>query len=83
LQSNFADWEAKKVKVCTAVDETLGEEWQGCVGSFTKLWDEDDIEYDPQTTAAVVCVEKGARDELRNLLAEAGIPQQQIATWDY
>ncbi|CAM6017319.1 unnamed protein product [Sphagnum balticum] len=82
-QSNFADWEAKKVKVCTAVDETSGEEWQGCVGSFTKLWDEDDIEYDPQTTAAVVCVEKGSRDELRNLLAEAGIPQQQIATWDY
>ena len=82
-QDKFAEWESKNVKVRTTVDDAAGEEWQGNVGSFTSLWDEDDLEYDPFTTVAIVCVEKATRPELMELLEEAGIPKEQIVSWEY
>jgi len=82
-QDKFADWESRNVKVRATVDDKAGEEWQGDVGSFTSLWDEDDLEYDPFTTAAVVCVEQESRQELMELLEEAGIPSEQIVSWQY
>lgn len=71
------------MKVRTTVDDATGEEWQGNVGSLTALWDEDDLEYDPNTTGVVVCVEKEARQELMELLEEAGIPKEQVVSWEY
>lgn len=65
------------------VDDAAGEEWQGAVGSFRSLWDEDDLEYDPNTTAAIVCVEEESRKELTELLEEAGIPKEQILSWKF
>lgn len=71
------------MKVRTTVDDASGEEWQGAVGSLTSLWDEDDLEYNPNTTGAIVCVDKEARQEMMNLLEEAGIPKEQIVSWEY
>ncbi|XP_024358157.1 fruit protein pKIWI502 [Physcomitrium patens] len=82
-QEKFADWESRSVKVRATVDDAAGEEWQGAVGSFRSLWDEDDLEYDPNTTAAIVCVEEESRKELTELLEEAGIPKEQILSWKF
>lgn len=82
IQDKYEDWESKNVKVRVTVDDAAGEEWQGNVGSLTALWDEDDLEYDPHTTGAIVCVEKETRQELMELLEEAGIPKEQIVTWE-
>lgn len=71
------------MKVRTTVDDASGEEWQGAVGSLTSLWDEDDLEYNPNTTGAIVCVGKEVRQEVMNLLEEAGIPKEQIVSWEY
>ena len=59
-----------------------GQEWDGHVGSLTTLWDEDDIEYDPQCTGVVVCVEPELRKEINDLLSEAGIEEKQIIRWE-
>jgi NAD(P)H-flavin reductase len=82
-QDKYSDWESKNVKVRPTVDDTAGEDWQGNVGSFTSVWDEDDLEYDPFTTGAVVCVEKESRPEVMELLEEAGIPKEQIVSWEF
>lgn len=81
-KGKFKEWEKKQVKIRTTVSSTGGEDWEGFVGSFTSLWDEDDIEYDPDTTAVVVCVEDNARSEMKELLSDAGIPEKQIIYWD-
>ncbi|KAL2651045.1 hypothetical protein R1flu_019173 [Riccia fluitans] len=81
-KDRFGLWEGKKAKVRTIVENTNGEAWDGPVGSLLTLWDEDDIEYDPMTTGVVVCVEKSRREEVKSLLAEAGVPEGQIVTWD-
>lgn len=81
-KGKFKEWEKKQVKIRTTVSSTAGEDWEGFVGSFTSLWDEDDIEYDPDTTAAVVCVEDDARTEMKELLSHAGIPEKQVIYWD-
>jgi hypothetical protein len=49
---------------------------------MTALWDEDDIEYDPECTGVVVCVEPGLRKEVDDLLLEAGIAEKQILRWE-
>lgn len=82
-QALFTKWEEKKaVKVRTIVDSSDGEDWSGYKGSFTNLWDEDDIEYDPLTTGVVVAVESSKREEVKSLLAEAGVPDAQIVFWE-
>lgn len=81
-QHKYGDWESKNVKVRTTVDDKSGEEWQGNVGSLSNVWDEDDLEYDPATTAAIICVEKNVRQAVLDLLAEAGIPPAQTAVWE-
>lgn len=82
LQEKFPEWEARKVDVRTIVESDSGENWDGYVGSLSTLWDEDDIEYDPETTAAIVCVENAQRDSVRVLLQEAGIPAEQTVFWE-
>lgn len=81
-KGNFKEWEKKQVKIRTTVSSTGDEDWEGFVGSFTSLWDEDDIEYDPDTTAAVVCVENDAMNEMKELLSDAGIPEKHVIYWD-
>ncbi|CAM6083231.1 unnamed protein product [Calypogeia fissa] len=79
----YSKWEEKKaVKVRTIVESSDGGDWSGYEGSFTNLWDEDDIEYDPLTTGVVVAVESSRREEVKSLLAEAGIPDAQIVFWE-
>ncbi|KAG6552850.1 hypothetical protein Mapa_005505 [Marchantia paleacea] len=80
-KDRYGLWERKKAKVRTVVENTDGENWDGIVGTLTTVWDEDDIEYDPIMTGVVVCVESSKREEMRTLLAEAGIPDGQIVTW--
>ncbi|XP_002967932.2 uncharacterized protein LOC9633104 [Selaginella moellendorffii] len=79
-KEKFAEWEKKKVKVCTSV-EAANDQWDGQVGSFQELWDEDDLEYDPRSTAVVVCAEAGAEQELDELLENADIVKEQTVKW--
>ncbi|GLJ21452.1 hypothetical protein SUGI_0395700 [Cryptomeria japonica] len=81
-KGKFEEWEKRKVKTRTTVLSRGEQEWDGFVGSFTHLWDEDDIEYNPETTAAIVCVEEDARDELKELLSGAEIPDKQVLYWN-
>lgn len=78
----FKKWESRKLKVRTAVGKISGKDWNSHEGSFQSLWDEDDLEYDPETTAVVVCVDQENRDEVENLLADAGISEKQILRWE-
>jgi hypothetical protein len=64
------------------VESSDGEEYSGYTGSFTSLWDEDDIEYDPLTTGVVVAVESERKEEVKSLVAEAGIPDAQVVYWE-
>ena len=43
----------------------------------------NDLEYNHFTTVSNVCVEKATRPELMELLEEAGIPKEQIVSWEY
>ncbi|KAH7296778.1 hypothetical protein KP509_26G038500 [Ceratopteris richardii] len=81
FQDKFSSWENWKLKVRPAVGVSSGQEWDGHVGSFTSLWDEDDIEYDPSTTAVIVCVDPSCRKEVAKLIADAGIPEKQVLIW--
>ena len=64
------------MKVRAAVGGSNGEDWDGYVG------DDDDIEYDPEGTGVVVCVEPELRKEVDDLLLEAGIEEKQIIRWE-
>lgn len=79
----FNNWENKRLKVRPAVRTLSGGEWNGHVGSFLSLWDGDDIEYDPECTAVVVCVESKLRDEVEELLADAGITEKHILRYEF
>lgn len=78
----FKKWENQNLKVRTAVGELSGQDWDGHVGSFTSLWDEDDIEYDPESTGVVVCVDPELREEVHELLSDAGISEKQVLRWE-
>lgn len=80
-KSRFGQWE-QVVRVRPTVGSAGGEAWSGSVGSFAELFDADDLEYDPETTAAVVCGERAANEEVMALLREAGVPEAQIVRWD-
>eukprot|EP00250_Pteridium_aquilinum_P008148 c17716_g1_i1 orf=362-1498(-) len=82
FKDHFVKWENEKLKVRAAVGKLSGQAWDGHVGSFTSLWDEDDIEYDPSTTGVVVCVDPASRAEVTQLLADAGIPEKQVLRWE-
>lgn len=78
----FEKWENEKLKVRAAVRNMSNQDWDGHVGSFTSMWDEDDIEYDPSTTGVIVCIDSKSRAEVDELLADAGIPEKQIIRWE-
>ncbi|KAJ7281231.1 hypothetical protein O6H91_Y362800 [Diphasiastrum complanatum] len=80
-KERFNQWEKKKMKVRLTVDAIAGQTWDGHVGTLSQLWDADDLEYDPETTAVVVCAEKNEED-IDKLLDDAGIPEEQIEKWD-
>eukprot|EP00897_Mesotaenium_endlicherianum_P000279 jgi/Mesen1/10251/ME000774S09584 len=73
---------AKSVNLRPTVDATNGEAWDGFVGSFSDLFDADDLEYDPETTAAVVIGSKAENAKVMKLLEEAGIPEKQVVRKD-
>ncbi|KAH9301636.1 hypothetical protein KI387_013219 [Taxus chinensis] len=83
-KSRFGEWEKRKVKTrSTVCSRRGGEDWDGFVGSFSELWEEDDIEYDPHTTAVVVCAEEqSAIAEIKDLLSRAEIPDKQVIYWN-
>lgn len=82
FKDHFGKWENEKLKVRAAVGEVSGQEWDSHVGSFMSLWDEDDIEYDPSATGVIVSVDQSSRAEVMELLADSGIPEQQIIIWE-
>ncbi|MCO5594411.1 hypothetical protein L7F22_048441 [Adiantum nelumboides] len=82
FKDKFEIWENEKLKVRPAVGNSSGEDWDGHVGTFSSLWDEDDIEYDPATTGVIVCVDRTAEAEVEELLADAGIPEKQVVRWE-
>lgn len=80
-KNRFAQWEAV-TKVRAAVGSAEGAGWNGFVGSVAELFDADDLEYDPEVTAAVVLGERAANEGVLEVLREAGIPDAQIVRWD-
>lgn len=82
FKDKFETWENKKLKVRPAVGNLAGQDWDGHVGTFTSLWDEDDIEYDPATTGVIVSVDSASKEEVEELLADAGIPERQVLRWE-
>lgn len=69
------------MKVKTVVAEKGSSDYQGMVGSFASAFDEDDLEYDPETTAAVVCGDEESNASALALLDDAGIPSSSIIVW--
>lgn len=51
-------------------------------GSFVTAFDEDDLEYDPETTAAVVLGDKKSNAEALKVLEEAGVPKSSVLVWE-
>ncbi|KAI5084333.1 hypothetical protein GOP47_0000502 [Adiantum capillus-veneris] len=82
FKDKFEVWENEKLKVRPAVGALEGQDWDGHVGTFMSLWDDDDIEYDPSTTGVIVCVDSMAKAEVDKLLADAGIPEKQFCKGD-
>lgn len=81
LQDEWSEWE-KKVQMKPTVQSKNGEEWNGFVGSISELFDEDDLEYDPETTAAVILGSKAENEAVFALLKEAEIPERAIVRVD-
>ncbi|CAI5513193.1 unnamed protein product [Closterium sp. Naga37s-1] len=81
-KDHFAQWEKLNAKVRPTVDATNGEEWDGLVGSFMDAFDADDLEYDPELTAAVVFGDKQSNQAALQVLKEAGVPEKSILVWD-
>ncbi|GJP86331.1 hypothetical protein CLOP_g16366 [Closterium sp. NIES-67] len=81
-KERFAHWEKLNAKVRPTVDATNGEEWDGLVGSFADAFDADDLEYDPELTAAVVFGDKQSNQAALQVLNEAGVPERSILVWD-
>ncbi|CAI5958149.1 unnamed protein product [Closterium sp. NIES-65] len=77
-KDHFAQWEKLNAKVRPTVDATNGEEWDGLVGSFMDAFDADDLEYDPELTAAVVFGDKQSNQAALQVLKEAGVPEKSI-----
>lgn len=81
-KDKFAHWESLNVKVRPTVDSKNGEEWDGLVGSFADAFDADDLEYDPDLTAAVVFGDKKSNKAALQMLKEAGVEEKSILVWE-
>ncbi|GBG71013.1 hypothetical protein CBR_g8311 [Chara braunii] len=81
-RDSFPEWESTGVKVRATVRDVGEGGWDGFVGSFSQLFDEDDLEYDPESTAAVVCGSRKTIDEVMRVLEDAGIPATQVVQWE-
>lgn len=81
LQNLWPSWEAGNVKVKPTVDDTKGEPWNGFVGDLKNAFDEDDLEYEPDQTAVVVCGDAATIDEVLELLQDADISETQLIRW--
>eukprot|EP00245_Coleochaete_scutata_P017751 TRINITY_DN8866_c0_g1_i1.p1 TRINITY_DN8866_c0_g1~~TRINITY_DN8866_c0_g1_i1.p1 ORF type:complete len:395 (+),score=76.70 TRINITY_DN8866_c0_g1_i1:97-1281(+) len=78
-KDKFASWETDVVKVRPGVSSLPdGESWDGFVGSFSQLFDEDDVTYDDTTTGVVIAGEKSAIEEALAVVDEAGIPRKNV-----
>ena len=80
-QDRFASWSTCTTKVLPVV-ASGDASWQGLVGSFATAFDADDLEYDPDVTAAVVCGDKKSNAEALKVLEEAGVPRGSIVVWE-
>ena len=80
-QDRFASWSTNTIKVLPVV-ASGDASWQGLVGSFATAFDADDLEYDPDVTAAVVCGDKQSNAEALKVLEEAGVPSGSIVVWE-
>eukprot|EP00271_Cylindrocystis_brebissonii_P011514 TRINITY_DN29356_c0_g1_i1.p1 TRINITY_DN29356_c0_g1~~TRINITY_DN29356_c0_g1_i1.p1 ORF type:complete len:378 (+),score=70.35 TRINITY_DN29356_c0_g1_i1:204-1337(+) len=80
----FDSWQTERnVKVRTTVASASGEPWDGAVGSLVQLFDDDDLEYNPATTGAVVCGSKEENEEVVKMLTgEAGLAEKAVIRWD-
>eukprot|EP00475_Leptophrys_vorax_P012597 TRINITY_DN19018_c0_g1_i1.p1 TRINITY_DN19018_c0_g1~~TRINITY_DN19018_c0_g1_i1.p1 ORF type:complete len:360 (-),score=38.32 TRINITY_DN19018_c0_g1_i1:110-1189(-) len=81
-KDSFALWESLNVKVRPTVDSKNGEEWDGLVGSFANAFDEDDLEYDPDLTGAVVFGDKKSNQDALEVLKDAGVDEKSILVWE-
>ena len=78
----FQDWETRGVKVRPTVRRIDDSKWDGHIGTFSDLFDVDDLEYDPVTTGALVLGSVESNDEAMAVLMEAGISETATIRWD-
>lgn len=69
------------MKVRPVVEEKGSGEYQGMVGTFASAFEEDDLEYDPETTAAVVCGDEKSNAAALAVVDDAGIPRSNVIVW--
>eukprot|EP00270_Netrium_digitus_P020488 TRINITY_DN8469_c0_g1_i6.p1 TRINITY_DN8469_c0_g1~~TRINITY_DN8469_c0_g1_i6.p1 ORF type:complete len:389 (+),score=86.04 TRINITY_DN8469_c0_g1_i6:60-1226(+) len=85
-QEHFQEWEAKKKAlhvrpIVGSVPE--GKVWEGMVGSLASAFDQDDdLEYDPDKTAAIICCGSAEEtEEVVTALDGGGLSPSQILIW--
>lgn len=80
-QECFPAWAGLNVKARPVVARPDAG-WQGLTGDFALAFDEDDLEYDPETTAAVVCGDASSNAAALRVLDAAGIPRRSVVVWE-